>query len=365
MYRAEVIGSMLRPSYLKQARAAFEQGELPVRDFKRVEDRAVDQVIAMQEGTGVDVVTDGEMRRFLFMGPITETVEGIELVEHDSAMPWSTPEGDVEWTSPAAVTSKLRKVRSMVTEEYSYARARARLPLKVTVPSPLVLYGFWSPRHSTAAYERRVRDVRRRRRGRALGDPGARLAGLRVHPGRRARARHARRPARARLGRGARVRRRAHADRGHRPHQRDGGRDLRRAPGHPPVPRQQRGDVDGQRRLRLHRPGAVRARDGLRCLLPRVRRRPLGVVRAARRRARRQAGRARARLDQDARARDAAGARARASTRPRASWTAIGSGCPRNAASPRSRRATRSPRRTRSPSCGSWRTPPTPPGARS
>ena len=40
----------------------------------------------------------------------------------------------------------------MVTEEYSYARARARLPLKVTVPSPLVLYGFWSPKHSTAAY---------------------------------------------------------------------------------------------------------------------------------------------------------------------------------------------------------------------
>ena len=153
MYRAEVIGSMLRPSYLKEARAAFEQGGLSAHDFKRVEDRAVDQVIAMQEGTGVDVVTDGEMRRFLFMGPITETVEGIELVEHDSAMPWSTPEGDVEWTSPAAVTSKLRKVRSMVTEEYSYARARARLALKVTVPSPLVLYGFWSPRHSTAAYK--------------------------------------------------------------------------------------------------------------------------------------------------------------------------------------------------------------------
>ena len=41
----------------------------------------------------------------------------------------------------------------MVTEEYSYARARARMPLKVTVPSPLVLYGFWSPRHSTGAYK--------------------------------------------------------------------------------------------------------------------------------------------------------------------------------------------------------------------
>src|SRR3954467_4535510 len=152
MFRAEVIGSMLRPSYLKEGRAAFEQGHLPAADFKRLEDRAVDQVIAMQEGTGVDVVSDGEMRRFLFMGPITETVEGIEFVEHDSPMPWSSPEGDLEWLPPAAVTSKLRKRRSMVTEEYSYARARARLPLKVTVPSPLVLYGFWSPQHSSGAY---------------------------------------------------------------------------------------------------------------------------------------------------------------------------------------------------------------------
>jgi 5-methyltetrahydropteroyltriglutamate--homocysteine methyltransferase len=152
VYRAEVIGSMLRPSYLKEARAAFEQGELPAHDFKRIEDRAVDQVIAMQEGAGVDVVTDGEMRRFLFMGPITETVEGIEPVEEGNAMPWATAEGEIEWVFPAAVTSKLRKRRSMVTEEYSYARARARLPLKVTVPSPLVLFGLWNPRYSTSAY---------------------------------------------------------------------------------------------------------------------------------------------------------------------------------------------------------------------
>jgi 5-methyltetrahydropteroyltriglutamate--homocysteine methyltransferase len=152
MFRAEVIGSLLRPSYLKEARAAFEQGALSASDFKRVEDRAVDQVIALQEGSGVEVVTDGEMRRFLFMGPITETVEGIGLVEQPNPMPWATAEGELEWANPAAVTSKLRKKRSLVTEEYSYARARARLPLKATVPSPLVLFGFWSPRYSTSAY---------------------------------------------------------------------------------------------------------------------------------------------------------------------------------------------------------------------
>jgi 5-methyltetrahydropteroyltriglutamate--homocysteine methyltransferase len=153
MFRAEVVGSMLRPSYLKDARAEFQAGRMQVSQFKQIEDRAVDQVIATQEGSGVDVVTDGEMRRFLFMGPITETVAGIELVERGTSMPWASPEGETEWSSPAAVTSKLEKKRSMVCEEYSYARARARLPLKVTVPSPLVLYGFWSTEYSTAAYK--------------------------------------------------------------------------------------------------------------------------------------------------------------------------------------------------------------------
>jgi methionine synthase II (cobalamin-independent) len=152
VFRAEVVGSMLRPAYLKEARAALESGQLTLPQFKRIEDRAVDQVIAAQEGSGVEVVTDGEMRRFLFMGPITETVSGIEMVEEGTTMPWASPDGELEWTSPAAVTSTLQKKRSLVSEEYSYARARARLPLKVTVPSPLVLYGFWNTTHSTAAY---------------------------------------------------------------------------------------------------------------------------------------------------------------------------------------------------------------------
>src|SRR5919109_2718587 len=79
------------------------------------------------------------------------------LVEEGTPMPWASPQGELEWTPPAAVTSKLRKRRSLVTEEYSYARARARLPLKATVPSPLVLYGFWSPTYSPRRTPRRSR----------------------------------------------------------------------------------------------------------------------------------------------------------------------------------------------------------------
>ena len=210
---------MLRPSYLKEARAAFDQGNLSPPDLKHAEDRAVDQAIAMQEGAGVDVVSDGEMRRFLFMGPITETVEGIEFVEHDSAMPWSTPEGDIEWTSPAAVTSKLRKVRSMVTEGAQLRASAREAAAEGDRAQPARALWVLEPAPLDRRLQGRIRDVRRRRRGRALGDPGARRLGLRVHPGRCARAGHARRSAGARLGRRARLRGRTHAHRGHRPHQ--------------------------------------------------------------------------------------------------------------------------------------------------
>ena len=62
-YHAEVIGSLLRPQYLKDARKQWEAGQLSTREFKRSEDRAVDEMIALQERSGVDVITDGEMRR--------------------------------------------------------------------------------------------------------------------------------------------------------------------------------------------------------------------------------------------------------------------------------------------------------------
>ena len=61
-YRADVVGSMLRPDYLLKARDEFQAGTLPDLAFKKVEDRAVDDCIAIQQRAGVDVIADGEMR---------------------------------------------------------------------------------------------------------------------------------------------------------------------------------------------------------------------------------------------------------------------------------------------------------------
>ena len=77
-YRTDVVGSLLRPTYLKEARAEYEAGRLTAQAFKQVEDRAVSEAVALQERAGLAVVTDGEMRRYAFYGHLIEAVAGFD-----------------------------------------------------------------------------------------------------------------------------------------------------------------------------------------------------------------------------------------------------------------------------------------------
>jgi 5-methyltetrahydropteroyltriglutamate--homocysteine methyltransferase len=152
VYRAEPIGSLLRPAWLIDARKALRRGDLSPAGYKKIEDRAVADAIALQERCGLDVVNDGEQRRLSFLGSLVEATEGLTRT-HDLAKPWHEDDGHVEQlTLGLAATGRLRRRRSLVNEEFSFARARANVPLKVTLPSPLMLSMFWSPKESTAVY---------------------------------------------------------------------------------------------------------------------------------------------------------------------------------------------------------------------
>ena len=152
IYRAEVIGSLLRPAWLKQARLDYGANRLSTAQFKQLEDRAVDEALALQVASGVDVVTDGEMRRSGFVGPLTDYVEGFTALGLDTRR-WHTPaDAETDLIVPVTVTGKLRRRRSLAAEEFTYARARATAPLKVTLPSPLMLALRYSPELSGAAY---------------------------------------------------------------------------------------------------------------------------------------------------------------------------------------------------------------------
>lgn len=157
LYRAEVIGSLLRPAFLKEARKQWQAGALATPEFKRVEDRAVDEAIALQESAGLDVVTDGEMRRTHFIAPLTDVISGVKEIPafkrvwrrpHEQGAPAEETEIQVQY----AVVEKIRRTRSLTNEEFSYARGRASQPLKVTLPSPLMMTLRWSAEYSRDAY---------------------------------------------------------------------------------------------------------------------------------------------------------------------------------------------------------------------
>jgi 5-methyltetrahydropteroyltriglutamate--homocysteine methyltransferase len=72
----DVVGSLLRPVALRKARDDWVAGRLSHAQFKSTEDRAVDEAVFLQEAAGLDIVTDGEMRRLSFQSQMTEAVDG-------------------------------------------------------------------------------------------------------------------------------------------------------------------------------------------------------------------------------------------------------------------------------------------------
>jgi 5-methyltetrahydropteroyltriglutamate--homocysteine methyltransferase len=152
--RADVVGSLLRPAYLLAAREQAERGELSAADFKRIEDRAVDEAVALQEAAGLDVVTDGELRRYAFYGHLVEALEGF-----DKYAGWSITFRDGDGHEAAlkrpVVVEKLRWRRQMAVEEFTYLRGRTARPVKVTLVSAQQAAAYYDPDKSKGAYATR------------------------------------------------------------------------------------------------------------------------------------------------------------------------------------------------------------------
>jgi 5-methyltetrahydropteroyltriglutamate--homocysteine methyltransferase len=154
----DVVGSLLRPPYLLQARQDLEAGRLSPALFKQIEDRAVDEAVALQEEAGLDVLTDGEMRRLSFQAQMTEAVEGFGDYDLDAFLwgDWHGNEAIGDWRKERprelGVVAKLKRKRHLSSEEFTYLRGRtSRIP-KITLPSPSLWANFWSPARSHAVY---------------------------------------------------------------------------------------------------------------------------------------------------------------------------------------------------------------------
>src|SRR6266567_210135 len=154
-YRSEVIGSLLRPDYLKDALREHESGRLSESELSKVEDRAVLDAIALQESCDIDVIADGEMRRLYWFDPLTQSLSGFSS-EVTAPVPFTSGQGIKMETVPLpAIVQKLGPKRNLPLEEIEFLRRHTGKPFKATLPSLTYASVLWVPGSSDKVYPKR------------------------------------------------------------------------------------------------------------------------------------------------------------------------------------------------------------------
>jgi 5-methyltetrahydropteroyltriglutamate--homocysteine methyltransferase len=150
--RNDVVGSLLRPSKLKEARRRYDVGQITLEQLRQVEDECIRSAVELQEHAGLSVVTDGEYRRLNFQDSFGESVAGydagkpsLEFYEQrvSGSSPlrrWEIPEhGEKKGTAVAQrrpVAAKISLARNVPAEEFRFLRGVARRPAKVALIGP-------------------------------------------------------------------------------------------------------------------------------------------------------------------------------------------------------------------------------------
>jgi len=136
-FRADHVGSLLRPAALKEARAQRERGEISAAALRAVEDREIERAIGKQEAIGLKLATDGEFRRSWWQFDFLKGLDGVEL--------YQTGEG----ITFHGVTTKAESVRTVGRvgfsahphlDDFRFVKQHTRLTAKMTIPAPNVLH---------------------------------------------------------------------------------------------------------------------------------------------------------------------------------------------------------------------------------
>jgi len=137
-FRADHIGSLLRPPALRQAFRRRAGGEIGEDEFTRIQDDCVRAAIRMQQETGLEVVTDGEFRRGSYWGRFVERTDGLEV--RDALLKFRDDHGhEVDFTAPYA-TAPLRRMHPLALDEFIFLRDATTVTAKITLPAPSTMH---------------------------------------------------------------------------------------------------------------------------------------------------------------------------------------------------------------------------------
>jgi 5-methyltetrahydropteroyltriglutamate--homocysteine methyltransferase len=139
-FRADHVGSFLRPKYLLDAREQKAKGEISAAQLRAVEDKAIAEIVKFQEDVGLQSITDGEFRRTYFHIDFLEQLGGVKT---DIPVTIRKPDGTEELAPPVMrVVDKVRHVKDIQRADFEYLKSQVsagRTP-KVTIPSPTMLH---------------------------------------------------------------------------------------------------------------------------------------------------------------------------------------------------------------------------------
>src|ERR1700752_2435622 len=137
-FRADHVGSLLRPAPLKAAREKRAKGEIGAAELKAVEDREVERVIKKQEEVGLQAVTDGEVRRAWWHLDFLWGPAGVERPPLDTCIAFA---GVTTRNEGVRVTGKLGFSGHPMIEHFKFVQAHTKRTPKITIPPPSAIYG--------------------------------------------------------------------------------------------------------------------------------------------------------------------------------------------------------------------------------
>jgi len=139
-FRADHVGSLLRPKSVLDARARRERGEITAEELREVEDAAIRDVVTQQEEVGLEAITDGEFRREMFHVDFLKNLSGVAVT---GGMPvkFRSNSGEREFAPPRLeVVGRIERTREISVSDFSFLKAQTTRTAKLCIPSPTMLH---------------------------------------------------------------------------------------------------------------------------------------------------------------------------------------------------------------------------------
>ena len=136
-FRADHVGSFLRPAALKEARAKREQGAITAAELKAVEDREIEKIIKKQEELGLKLATDGEFRRSWWHFDFLGMLDGVEVYDTDQGIQFR---GVQTKAQSLRIVGKVGFSKHPMLEHFKFLKAHTKVMPKITIPAPPVLH---------------------------------------------------------------------------------------------------------------------------------------------------------------------------------------------------------------------------------